>query len=69
MALLGKLAEVRAELDAHMIMRTLHFIPIKSRRLMPGGFRDTVTRGWARPVRGSSALTVSGVNPNIKVRR
>ena len=110
MALLGKLAEVRAELDAHrddpwrkkveeavrgenaistaalldllrapattgtarrlaLIMRTLHFIPIKSRRLMPGGFRDTVTRGWARPVRGSSALTVSGVHPNIKVTR
>ena len=77
MALLGKLAEVRAELDAHrddpwckkveqavrgenaistaalldllrapattgtarrlaVIMRSLHFIPIKSRRLMPG---------------------------------
>jgi hypothetical protein len=33
------------------IMRTLGFIPIKSRRLMPGGYRDTVTRGWARPVR------------------
>jgi hypothetical protein len=33
------------------VMRALHFIPIKSRRLMPGGFRDTVTRGWARPVR------------------
>jgi hypothetical protein len=33
------------------IMRQLGFIPIKSRRLMPGGFRDTVTRGWARPVR------------------
>jgi hypothetical protein len=32
-------------------MRSLGFIPIKSRRLMPGGFRDTVTRGWARPVR------------------
>ncbi len=32
-------------------MRTLGFIPIKSRRLMPGGYRDTVTRGWARPVR------------------
>lgn len=32
------------------IMRTLGFIPIKSRRLMPGGFRDTVTRGWARPL-------------------
>ncbi len=33
------------------VMRSLGFIPIKSRRLMPGGFRDTVTRGWARPVR------------------
>jgi hypothetical protein len=33
------------------IMRSLGFIPIKSRRLMPGGYRDTVTRGWARPVR------------------
>jgi hypothetical protein len=37
------------------IMRGLNFIPIKSRRLMPGGFRDTVTRGWARPVRGKRA--------------
>jgi hypothetical protein len=34
------------------IMRGLHFIPIKSRRLMPGGRAgNTVTRGWARPVR------------------
>jgi hypothetical protein len=34
------------------IMRDLHFIPIKSRRLMPGGRAgNTVTRGWARPVR------------------
>ena len=32
-------------------MRSLGYIPIKSRRLMPGGYRDTVTRGWARPVR------------------
>ena len=32
-------------------MRALGFIPIKSRRLEPGGYRDTVTRGWARPVR------------------
>ena len=31
-------------------MRSLLFVPIKSRRLMPGGYRDTVTRGWARPV-------------------
>jgi hypothetical protein len=34
-------------------MQALGFVPIKSRRLMPGGYRDTVTRGWARPVRTS----------------
>jgi hypothetical protein len=33
------------------VMRDLKFIPIKTRRLMPGGYRDTVTRGWTRPVR------------------
>jgi hypothetical protein len=33
------------------VMRAMGFIPIKSRRLMPGGFRGTVARGWARPVR------------------
>jgi hypothetical protein len=34
------------------VMRALHFIPIKSRRLMPGGRAgNTVTRGWARPLR------------------
>jgi hypothetical protein len=34
------------------VMRALHYIPIKSRRLMPGGRAgNTVTRGWARPVR------------------
>ena len=33
------------------IMRELNFVPIKTRRFMPGGFRDTVTRGWARPIR------------------
>jgi len=32
-------------------MRSLGFVPIKSRRFMPGGHRDTVTRGWARPIR------------------
>jgi hypothetical protein len=34
-------------------MRPMGFISIKSRRLMPGGYRDTVTRGWARSFRGS----------------
>lgn len=32
-------------------MRSLGFVPIKSRRFMPGGYRDTVTRGWTRPIR------------------
>jgi hypothetical protein len=32
-------------------MRQLGFVPLKSRRLEPGGYRDTVTRGWTRPVR------------------
>ena len=37
-------------------MRSLGFVPIKSRRLLPGGWKDTVTRGWARPLsrRGGS---------------
>jgi hypothetical protein len=36
------------------IMRSLNFVPIKSRRLMPGGRAgNTVTRGWARPIRGA----------------
>ncbi|MGY4160200.1 MULTISPECIES: hypothetical protein [unclassified Bradyrhizobium] len=37
------------------VMRTLGYVPIRSRRLMPGGFRDTCTRGWAKPLRSSSA--------------
>jgi DNA polymerase family A len=51
------------------VMRSLQFIPIKSRRLMPGGRAgNTVTRGWARPVRAikSSPTTTraggTGVN-------
>jgi hypothetical protein len=56
-------------------MRAINFIPIKSRRLMPGGYRDTVTRGWARPLRsagtsrpekpsGPDPQTVGGRNAN-----
>lgn len=32
-------------------MRGLGYVPIKSRRLVPGGWNDTLCRGWARPVR------------------
>jgi hypothetical protein len=45
------------------IMRSLHFIPIKSRRLMPGGRAgNTVTRGWARPVREMKSTSLQPVN-------
>jgi hypothetical protein len=51
------------------IMRDLQFIPIKSRRLMPGGrCGNTITRGWARPIRqmksgqvGSRAVPEQGM--------
>ena len=43
------------------VMRTLQFIPIKSRRLMPGGRAgNTVTRGWARPVRTTKSSPTIG---------
>jgi hypothetical protein len=34
-------------------MQSLGYVAIKSRRFMPGGWKDTVTRGWSRPVRES----------------
>jgi len=47
------------------VMRALYFIPIKSRRLMPGGrCGNTVTRGWARPVR-SMKLSRTTTNADI----
>jgi hypothetical protein len=53
------------------VMRDLQFIPIKSRRLMPGGRAgNTVTRGWARPVRNlRSSPTTSNAGragPNLQ---
>jgi len=42
------------------VMRSMGFIPIKSRRLMPGGYRDTVTRGWTRPVRSPNDKSKQG---------
>jgi hypothetical protein len=46
------------------VMRSLQFIPIKSRRLMPGGRAgNTVTRGWAHPFRSmKSSPTASNSN-------
>jgi hypothetical protein len=43
-------------------MRALGFIPVKSRRLMPGGYEGTVTRGWSLPVR-SPKNSASVLNP------
>jgi len=50
------------------VMRTLQFVPIKSRRLMPGGRAgNTVTRGWARPVRSmKSSPTICNANSNLQ---
>jgi len=51
-------------------MRSLGFIPIKSRRLEPGGWKDSVTRGWTRPVRelrcrtGFKGEPVESLHPN-----
>src|ERR1700728_1755206 len=53
------------------VMRSLHFIPIKSRRLMPGGRAgNTVTRGWARPVRAmkSSPTTTRAGGTGVNLR-
>jgi hypothetical protein len=46
-------------------MRSIGFIPLKSRRLMPGGFRGTTIRGWARPLRERGCLTTT---PNRTAR-
>jgi hypothetical protein len=37
-------------------MRALGFVPLKSRRLFPGGFRGTTIRGWARTARDQGGL-------------
>jgi hypothetical protein len=39
------------------VMRILGYVPIKSRRLAPGGFRDTTTRGWTKPVLEKKSVT------------
>jgi hypothetical protein len=49
-------------------MRSLGFVPIKSRRLMPGGHLNTVTRGWARPLRGAGASQPNKPSgPNLRI--
>jgi hypothetical protein len=49
-------------------MRSLGFVPIKSRRLMPGGHLNTVTRGWARPLLGAAASRPKKpTGPNFRI--
>jgi hypothetical protein len=38
-------------------MRSMGWIGLKSRRLTPGGFRDTTVRGWSRPIRDAGNRT------------
>jgi hypothetical protein len=61
--LLGAPATTAAARRVAVIMRNLQFVAIKSRKLMPGGFRGTVARGWARAVRGPSPLLVPQERP------
>jgi hypothetical protein len=48
------------------VMRAMGFIPLKSRRLAPGGFRDTVTRGWARPLRASKYQSTATLGETVE---
>jgi hypothetical protein len=41
----------RAETDREVGFAFYDDIPVKTRRFVPRGFRDTVRRGWARPIR------------------
>jgi hypothetical protein len=47
------------------VMRSLNFVPLKSRRLMPGGRAgNTVTRGWTRPLR-ENKITLNDKNASV----
>jgi hypothetical protein len=37
-------------------MRAMGWVGLKSRRLTPGGFRDTTIRGWARPAHNHGSV-------------
>jgi hypothetical protein len=48
------------------VMRSLGFVAIKSRRLMPGGRAgNTITRGWARPFRKTKSSSPIS-QPSVK---
>ncbi len=52
-------------------MRSMGFIPLKSRRLMPGGNLGTTIRGWARPflLKKSPPMPKSNVGSDLGVIR
>ena len=47
-------------------MRAMGFLPIKSRKLLPGGWRGSEGRGWARPVREPAQQNKSQRGENLK---
>jgi hypothetical protein len=40
-----------------LTMRALGWVGLKSRRLMPGGWRTSTCRGWARPLREAKSCS------------
>jgi hypothetical protein len=49
-------------------MRSMGWVGIKSRRLAPGGWRNTECRGWARPVRELKKEARHGCHPDVSLR-
>jgi hypothetical protein len=42
------------------LVRSLGYVAIKSRTLQPGGFRDTIARGWSRTTKSSPTTKTAG---------
>ena len=51
-----------------LTMRSLGFVPLKSRQFEPGGWKSTVTRGWARPVKAQKPLTPAAAHSMTAAR-
>ena len=47
-------------------MRAMGFFPIKSRKLLPGGWRGSEGRGWARPAQESAQQNKSQRGEKLK---
>jgi hypothetical protein len=46
-------------------MRTLRYVPIKNRRMPPGGWTDTLCRGWAKSPRRQKSARVSSFRNGV----